>query len=118
MSLVDPSGLNDPNSPSPGTAGADEYTVSAQQIIFQSYKAGAGTILAPNTAGKLVYIVRKPTAGGGGVADNGTVIAALSPGQTFILGSSAMTKNVFNPYRYFIDADTGTDGCQVTLIIQ
>lgn len=119
MSLVDSTNVNAPETPTPGTAGADEYTSRAQQIIFQSYKAGAGPpLLAANTAAKLVYIVRKPTAGNGGTADTGVVIAALSPGQTFILGSAALNRNVFNLYEYFIDADTALDGCQVTAIIQ
>jgi hypothetical protein len=34
MSLVDASNVNQPETPTPGTAGADEYTSRAQQIIF------------------------------------------------------------------------------------
>lgn len=116
MSLVDAANVNAPESATSATS--DEYTSRAQQIIFQSYKAGAGTILGANTAAKLVYIVRKPTAGNGGVGDTGVVIAALSPGQTFILGSAALNRNVYNLYEYFIDADTAADGCQVTAVIQ
>lgn len=122
MSLVDAASANAPETAvggaTPTGAGGvgDEYAPRAQQIIFQSYKAG--TPLGPNTAAKLVYIVRKPTAGGGGTGDNGTIVAALSPGQTFTLGSAASNRNVFNPYRYFIDADTASDGCLVTLVIQ
>ena len=118
MSLVDPTNVNAPETPTPGTVGADEYTSRAQQILFQSYKAGAGTILAANTTGKLVYVVRKFTAGNGGVGDTGVVIAALSPGQTFVLGSAALNRNVFNLYEYYIDADTANDAVQVTAIIQ
>lgn len=125
MSLVDSTSANAPETvvggptvTGPGGVG-DEYTVRAQQIIFHAAKAGAGPpLLAPNTAAKFIYIVRKPTAGGGGTADTGTIVKALSPGETFILGSAASNRNVFDPYRYFIDADTALDGCQVTLIIQ
>lgn len=119
MSLVDSASVNDPNAPSPGTVGADEYTVSAQQIIFQAVKAGAGPPLisaAANTG--FIYIVRKATTGNGGTADTGVIVKALAPGETFILGSSALVKNVFNLYRYFIDGDTAGNGCQVTAIIQ
>lgn len=116
-SLVDPSGVNNPNTPTPGTSGADEYTENAQQLIFQAFKAGAAPPkLAPNTGN--VYVVRKALAGAGGVGDVGTVVAVLIPGQTFILSSSAMTKNVYNLYRYFIDADTANDACQVTAVMQ
>lgn len=118
MSLVDPTNINAPETPTPGTSGADEYTSRAQQILFQSYKAGVGTLLAPNTASKLVYVVRKPTPGNGGVADTGVIVAALSPGQTFVLGSAPLDRNVFNLYEYFIDADSAGDGMQVTAIIQ
>ena len=118
MSLVDSTNVNAPESPTPGTSGADEYTSRAQQIIFQAYKAGAGTILAGNTTNKLVYVVRKPTPGNGGTGDTGVVVVALSPGQTFVLGSAALDRNVYNLYEYFIDADTAGDGIQVTAIIQ
>lgn len=118
MSVVDPTLQNDPNTATPGAASADEYTVRAQQIIFHAVKAGAGPPLLANTNTGFIYIVRKATAGNGGTADTGVVIKALAPGETFILSSSALVKDVFNPYRYFIDGDTGTNGCQVTLIIQ
>lgn len=115
MSLVDPTLKDAPeNATSSNTA---EYTHRAQQIIFQAYKAGAGPPrLGANTG--IVYIVRKALAGAGGVADVGTIVAALSPGQTFILGSAALSRNVYNLYRYLIDADTANDGCEVTAIIQ
>lgn len=121
-SLVDSSAVNAPETPTTTTAfpaggqssTADEFTRVAQQIIFQAFKAGAGPPkLALNTGN--IYIVRK---GGTGVADIGIVVAVLTPGQTFVLGSSAMVRNVFSLYRYFIDADTANDACQVTAIIQ
>lgn len=119
MSLVDAANVNAPESPTPGTSGADEYTPRAQQIIFQSVKAGAAPpLLAANTAAKFVYIVRKPTGGNGGTGDTGVIVKALSPGETFILTAAALNRNALNPYRYFIDADTVGDGCLVTLIIE
>lgn len=117
MSLVDAAGADDPSAPTSSTSG--EYTAAAQQIIFQAIKAGAGPPLisaAANTG--FIYIVRKPTAGGGGTGDTGVIVKALAPGETWVLGSSALVRNVFNPYRYFVDGDTAGNGCQVTLIIQ
>lgn len=118
-SLIDPSGVNNPNTPTPGTSGADEYTENAQQILFQAFKAGAGPpALIPNIGN--IYIVRKPTGGNSGTpsTDKGVIVATLTPGQTFTLSSSAMTKNVFNLYRYLIDADNNGDSCLVTAVMQ
>lgn len=113
MSLVDSTLKDAPeNATASNTA---EYTHRAQQIIFQAYKSG-GTRLAVNTG--LIYIVRKALAGAGGVADLGTIVAVLSAGQTFILGSAALSRNVYNLYRYLIDADTAGDACQVTAVMQ
>lgn len=118
MSLVDSANVNAPESPSPGTSGADEYTSRAQKIIFQPFKAGAGTLLGANTTSKLVYIVRKPTAGNGGMSDTGVIIAALRPGDPpFVLDAAAQDRNVFNLYQFFIDADSAGDGVLVTAII-
>ena len=102
-----------------GTAGVgDEYTSRAQQIIFQAYKAGVGPPALANNTG-LLYILKKGAGGGtGNKTDLGTIIAVLSPGQTFTLGSAAFSRNVFNIYEYFVDADTNGDACQVTAIIQ
>jgi len=111
MSLVDT--LDDPNNPVPGTSGADEYTISFQQIMFQAIKAGAGPPRMTNNTGN-VYVVRKATAGAGGTTDTGVVIKMLVPGETFVLSSSALVKNIYNGYRYFIDSDSANDACQVT----
>lgn len=117
MSLVDPTQANAPESPTPGTAGADEYTSRAQQIIFQGFKAGAvPPKLTANTGN--VYVVRKALAGAGGASDIGTVVAVIAPGGSFILGSAALNRNVYSLYEYLIDADTANDACQVTAIIQ
>ena len=114
MSLVDSAFVNAPESPTSTTS--DEYTARAQAILFMPFKAGAGTILAANTASKLVYVVRKPLVG---VSDSGGVIIALRPGDPiFILKAAALNLNVFNLYEFYIDADTAADGMQVTALIQ
>jgi hypothetical protein len=116
MSLVDPTSINAPETPTPGTAGANEYTNRAQQVIFQAFKSGGATRLAANAGN--IYIIKKPLAGAGGTGDVGTVLWVLTPGQTWSLGSAALNRNVFNLYEYFIDADSVNDGAQVTAIIQ
>lgn len=116
MANVDAAGVNDPSTPTPGTSGADEYTVNAQQIIFQGFHPSAGKMVA-NTGN--VYLIRKPVgAGTGNLTDTGVIVAVIAPGATFVLGSSAMVKNVFNPYRYLVDVDISGEGVQATLIIQ
>lgn len=114
MSLVDSGSVNAPGAS--GTTSA-EYAIRAQQIIFQGYKTNAGTGLVVNTG--TIYIVRTLVgAGSGNRTDMGSIVSAIAPGATFILGSAAFNRNVFNPYRYRIDADTANDSCLVTLIIQ
>src|SRR5271155_755400 len=109
MSLVDASNVNAPETPTPGTAGADEYSSRAQQILFQGYKAGGGPpSLTPNTGN--VYILKKGSTGGtGNATDKGVIIGVIQPGQTFTLGSAALNRNVFGLYEYFLDADTSGD---------
>jgi hypothetical protein len=121
-SLVDSTAVNAPETPNPGVSGtppaADEYTTRAQQIIFQALKAGAGPPSLANNTG-IVYILKRGAAGGtGNATDKGTIIKALVPGETFILGSAALNRNVYSLYEFFIDADTTGDACQVTAIIQ
>lgn len=117
-SLVDATGVNDPATNTPGTAGANEYTVRANQIIFQGFKAGASHGLANNTGN--VYVVRFAAkgAGSGNRDDPGVIVACITTGTTFRLEASAQNRDVFSPYRYYIDADNASDGALVTLIIQ
>lgn len=113
MSLVDPTNINAPESATSATS--KEYAPRAQQIIFQAFKAS----VTPPTNATAIYVVRKGAgAGSGNRSDLGTIVAILSPGQTFILSSSAQNRDVFNPYRYLIDADSANDACQVTLLMQ
>ena len=62
--------------------------------------------------------MRKAIAGAGGIGDTGIVVQTLTPGQTFVLASAPLNRDVFSPYRYFIDADTANDGAMVTLLVQ
>ncbi len=118
MHNVDPSGLNDPSNPTPGGGAANEYTQRSQQLIFQGFKPGTSPTGAVNNAGN-VYIVRKPTsAGSGGRLDQGVIVKVLTPGETFVIASAALNRNVFSPYRYSLDADNAGDGAWVTLLMQ
>jgi hypothetical protein len=116
MSLVDPTSLQAPETPTTYGGGVQEYTVRAQQITFEAFKAGATPPRFAFNAGN-IYIVQKPTAAGGGAGDVGTVLWILTPGGSWNLGSSARNNNVYSPYELFIDGDTAGDGCQVTLNI-
>jgi hypothetical protein len=116
MSLVDPSSVNAPETATPGTVGANEYTNRAFTIAFQPFKAGSGAKLAANTG--IVYIVKKALAGAGGTTDTGTIIAALrSTDAPFILPYNANVRDSYNLYEFYIDSDTAADGCQVTAYI-
>lgn len=115
MSLVDPSLVNDPANPVPAVPSNSnavaQYTPRANQIMIQGMKPGAVHGLQ-NNSGNL-YIVRK----GGSRDDTGTIIATVPAGQTVFLGTSAMVRDVWSPYRYYLDADNAGDCGQVTLLI-
>lgn len=114
-SLIDPTNVNAPESAPTATSG--EYTERCQQIIFQAYKVGAAPpAFALNTGN--IYVLRVSGSGSNNKTDTGVIVAILTPGQTFTLASAPMNRNVFSPYRYYIDADTTLDACQVTMIIQ
>jgi hypothetical protein len=114
MSLVDLANVNAPESATSTTS--DEYTRRAQQIIFEAFRPGAAPPRSGANTGN-IYIVLK-SVGAGGANDIGTVIKTLAPGASFVLGSAALDRNVFNLYQIFIDADTANDGCTVTAVIQ
>jgi hypothetical protein len=115
MSVVDPSNLNDPDTPTPGTPGADEYTVRCNVIAVQGYKfVGPGWALNSGN----IYVVRAPNSGGsGGINDSGVLVWVVAPGSYAQIPVSALVRNANNPYRYFIDADTAGDGANVVLWI-
>lgn len=117
MSLVDPTGVNDPAAPTPGTAGADEYTPRCNQIVFQGFKTNTNGMQV-NTGN--VYIVRYAArgAGAGNRNDTGTMVGIIPSGGSFILAAAPLNRDVFSPYRYYIDADNAGDSALVTLIIQ
>lgn len=118
MSVVDPSFVNQPETGAgPGPSPSDEFTTRCQQILFSGYKPGAGPPKAVANTGN-VYVVRRPTSGAGGSGDTGILVQTIAPGQTFALASAPLNRDVFSPYRYFIDADNANDGAFVTLIVQ
>lgn len=114
MSNVDPNGVNDPATATPGTSGANEYTERCNQIVIWGVKAGAHG-LVPNTGN--IYVCRKGVQGAGNRDDYGSVVAIIFPGQAFTLVPSALVRDGFSPYRYSIDADNQGDSALVTLII-
>lgn len=117
MTNVDPTFVNDPTSPSPGTSGAAEFTVRFQQLIIQGVKPGA-TGMVNNTGN--VYLLRRNVSGLGGSAnknDPGVMLVVVQPGQTIVIASSASANDVFGPYRYSLDADTSGEGALITLLI-
>ena len=112
MSLVDPAAAGSPSTPTSTTT--DEYTVACNQIVVQGMKGNSPMV---NNSGN-VYLVRKGVgAGTGNRADNGAIVLTIPPGQTGVLGSAAVVKNAFNPYRYSLDADNANDAGQITLLI-
>jgi hypothetical protein len=114
-SLVDPTGVNAPESATSATSA--EYTVRAQQIYVQGMKSNSGSGLTNNTGN--IYVCLKPAgSGSGGRADTGVIVLAVPAGQTGVIASSAMNRNVFTPYQLYIDADNASDAAQVTLVIQ
>jgi hypothetical protein len=116
MVNVDSAKVNAPETPTPGTAGADEYTARAQQMIFQGMHPSAGKMI--NNTG-MSYILRAPAGGGtGNLTDTGTIVALVPPGVTIVISSAPLNRNVYNPYRYFVDTDVSGEGVQATLLMQ
>ena len=117
MSLVDPASVNDPNTPTAPTAA--EFTVRAQQIVFQGFKqTGGAAPMIPNTGN--VYILKRGAAGGGSGDKNdaGILIGILLPGGSYEFASAPVNRNVFSPYDIILDADNDGDAAIVTLISQ
>jgi hypothetical protein len=109
MSLID-AAATDPDAP---TLWSDS-SVRVQQLIFIAVKSVAPVVA---NAGA-IYIVRKAAPGGSGNrTDSGATVAILTPGQTFVLATPALSMNSISPYRYFIDADNANDGCLVTAFV-
>ena len=114
MSLVDSTSVNAPQTATPGTAGANEFTVKCNQIIIQGVKANGTTGLTNNTGN--IYLILKGN-GTNNRTDFGCIICQIAPGQTLILAPPAMNVEVFNPYLLWLDADNAGDAGQVTLVI-
>lgn len=117
MSVVDAASVNAPGA---SAAASAEYAVRAFEITITAVKSVGPVVL--NTGA--IYILRAPAGGGtGNKTDSGTVVAILQPGvatalQSFVLRAAPFNRNIYNPYRYFIDADTTGDGAIVTLSVQ
>lgn len=115
MSLVDPASVNDPARATSATSA--EYTRRAYQIQFQGVRANGSGGMAYNNG--FVYILRRPVGvGTGDRNDPGSIVKVLAPGETYFLDAAPTNRNVWSPYRYFLDADNAGDAAQVTLIIQ
>jgi len=119
MSLVDPNSYNSPNTAS--SVNTAEYTVRAYGILFVACKAGASHGLQANTGN--IYICRKGVQGAGNRDDYGSIVTFLPPGSStvpssFFLLAAPLNRDVFSPYRYYIDADNNGDSCLVTLVMQ
>ena len=114
MSLVDSSGVNDPNTITTSTAA--EFTVRAQQIVFVGMKAGTTHGLQNNSGN--IYIIQRGGTGSANRDDTGTIVLVVPTGATAVLASAPLNRNVFCPYEYQIDSDNVGDSCLVTLIIQ
>lgn len=113
-SLVDPTAKNAPEAAT--TATSDIQTPSFQQIMLQGFRKAGPPGLQANQG--YVYVVRAGKQGAGNAGDYGAIVAVIQPGETFFLASSASRNNVYNPYRYYIDADVANDGLLITGIVQ
>jgi len=116
MSLVDSTLKNAPeNKTTPGVNPSNaiaEYTVVANQVSVQGMKAGAGPPLLTTNVGNVYLVQKKAT------SDTGTVLLVCQPGETQVLGASALNRNVFSPYELYLDADNAGDGAQISLYVQ
>jgi hypothetical protein len=114
MANVDPTFYNAPETAS--SSQSAEYSERAEEIIIQALKPAANGMQL-NTGN--VYVVRKGVGtGSGNRNDYGAIVAVLQPGQSLFLTAAALNRNVWSPYRYYIDADVANEGAQITLIIQ
>jgi len=117
MINVDPGLVNDPNkAASPAAPTAAEYTVRAQQIVIQGMKV-SGSGLATNT-GNIYICAPGVGAGTGNRSDTGCIVLVIPANQTGVIASAPLNRNVFDPYRLFVDADNAGDSAIITLIIQ
>ena len=122
-SLIDPASNNAPETYTPAfsanNTGAavptNEYTVTCQQIIVQGFTSNAGTGLKNNTGN--VYLMLKGT-GSSNRTDFGAMVLCVGAGLTGVLASAPADVNVFNPYKFYLDADNANDGALITIVVQ
>jgi hypothetical protein len=82
-----------------------------QQIMFRAMKPAAHG-MEDNTGN--IYILRAS-----GTRDTpDLMVAILKKGETLFLASSPRVGDTFNPYRYYIDADSNDDGALITGLTQ
>jgi hypothetical protein len=115
MSLVDSGNLNAPQTATPGTAGAGEYTVRCNQVIVQGMKSNGGNGLTNNTGN--IYVIQKSSTGSNNRTDLGCIILTIPAGTTGVIGSPSQETLKFSPYLLWVDSDNTGDGAQITLII-
>lgn len=112
-SLVDPTAVDAPETPTEGVAAARRTSPRVRQLIVQAVKPGfKGSGLVDNAG--YVYIVRY----GGNKDDSGTIIKRLYPGDTCEIPPTGIAGHTaFSPYRYAVDADNSGDGVLVTAFL-
>jgi hypothetical protein len=81
-------------------------------------KSNAGNGVQDNTGN--IYVIQKgsPSPGTNNHSDLGAVILVVKPGLTGVISAAPVNRNVFDPYLLWLDADTGADAGQITLLIQ
>ncbi len=113
-SLVDPNNYNAPETAT--SANSQEYSPNVQQVIIFAVKPGASHGTQSNAGN--IYVLEHGVGGAGDRDDYGVMVAALGPGQSFVLGSAPANRNSFSPYSYWIDADNAGDSALVVAVPQ
>ena len=116
MSLVDPTGANNPNTIAVAGSNAAEYSPSVYSVWFQGLKPGNNSVGQMQHNAGNVYIMRKGAGGSGNNSDTGAMVQILAPGGSVALPISPATQRGFSPYRYYLDADNAGDGALCTAI--
>ena len=93
----------------------NEFTMRCQQIVIQGVKSNAGTGVVNNTGN--VYVMLKGN-GTSNRTDFGAMVLIVAPGATAVIASAPFDVNVFNPHKFFLDADTAGDSALITMIVQ
>lgn len=90
-----------------------EYDIRMCQILFDAHKPNGSAGTVANTGN--VYLVRVGVGAGlGNRTDYGSIIYTIPPGANSYFPLVAAVRNVYSPFRYYVDADNAGDGVQVT----